>query len=154
MRWSLYSLRTAIVGAAVSTLLLTGSGGGWASEPATGVQPLLNGAVVRPHLDTPANPTPRQIHLPNANTARLLTSQELTVPSHLRLMVFAPHPDDETLAAGGLIQRVLATAGEVRIIFVTNGDGYVDGVRREVRRTRTSTTDFIHYGARVESHFG
>jgi len=61
-------------------------------------------------------------------------------------MVFAPHPDDETLAAAGLIQRVLAHGGQVRIVFVTNGDGYVDGVRKEVRRTRTSSSDFIHYG--------
>ena len=28
-----------------------------------------------------------------------------------RLMVFSPHPDDETLAAGGLIQRVLSLGG-------------------------------------------
>jgi hypothetical protein len=30
----------------------------------------------------------------------------LHVPKSIRLMVFAPHPDDETLGAGGLIQRV------------------------------------------------
>jgi LmbE family N-acetylglucosaminyl deacetylase len=63
-------------------------------------------------------------------------------------MIFAPHPDDETLAAGGLVQRVLAQEGTVRVVFVTNGDGYVDGVRREVRRTQTSNTDFIEYGKR------
>ena len=75
-------------------------------------------------------------------------AHELVVPPHLRLLVFAPHPDDETLAAGGLIQRVLATGGQVRVVFVTNGDGYVDGVRREVRRQHTSKTDFIEYGER------
>jgi LmbE family N-acetylglucosaminyl deacetylase len=64
------------------------------------------------------------------------------------VMIFAPHPDDETLAAAGLIQRVNARDGRVRVVFVTNGDGYVDGVQREVRRTRTSTADFIKYGKR------
>jgi LmbE family N-acetylglucosaminyl deacetylase len=63
-------------------------------------------------------------------------------------LIFAPHPDDETLAAGGLIQRVRSAGGTIRIVFVTNGDGYVDGVRREVNRQRTSSADFIEYGER------
>jgi len=62
-------------------------------------------------------------------------------------MVFAPHPDDETLAAAGLVQRILSRKGSVRVVFVTNGDGYVDGVRHEVKRA-TSTRDFIAYGHR------
>jgi LmbE family N-acetylglucosaminyl deacetylase len=140
--------RAAIVAVVVSTAMLSGLRAARASEPGPHAQPSLNGALVRPHLDTQANPAPPQIHLPNAHTARLLMSQELVVPPHLRLMVFAPHPDDETLAAGGLTQRVLTTGGQVRVVFVTNGDGYVDGVRREVRRVRTSTTDFIQYGER------
>jgi LmbE family N-acetylglucosaminyl deacetylase len=32
------------------------------------------------------------------------------VPPATRAVVVAPHPDDETLAAGGLIQRILRTA--------------------------------------------
>jgi len=38
------------------------------------------------------------------------------------LMVVAPHPDDESLAAGGLIQRALAKGARVHIVFVTDGD--------------------------------
>lgn len=63
-------------------------------------------------------------------------------------MVFAPHPDDETLGAGGLIQRVLASGGKVQVVFVTNGDGYVDGVRVEAHRATTHASDFIEYGER------
>ena len=40
------------------------------------------------------------------------------------LLVFAPHPDDETIGAGGVIQQALAVGKNVRIVFVTNGDGY------------------------------
>ncbi|MGD0574434.1 MAG: PIG-L family deacetylase [Anaerolineales bacterium] len=40
-----------------------------------------------------------------------------------RLLVVAPHPDDEIIAAGGLIQRVLGSGGQVKVVFVTNGDG-------------------------------
>ncbi len=39
-----------------------------------------------------------------------------------RLCVVAPHPDDETIACGLLIQRVLAAGGEVEILLLTAGD--------------------------------
>ena len=51
---------------------------------------------------------------------------ELAVKRGERLLVVAPHPDDETLGAGGLIQRVLAHGGTVRVMLVTAGDGYVE----------------------------
>lgn len=38
-----------------------------------------------------------------------------------RLLVVAPHPDDETLATGLLLQQVLAAGGEVRILLLTAG---------------------------------
>jgi LmbE family N-acetylglucosaminyl deacetylase len=39
-----------------------------------------------------------------------------------RLLVVAPHPDDETIAAGVLIQRVLAAGGSVKVLLLTRGD--------------------------------
>jgi N-acetyl-1-D-myo-inositol-2-amino-2-deoxy-alpha-D-glucopyranoside deacetylase len=39
-----------------------------------------------------------------------------------RLLVVAPHPDDETLATGGLLQRSIAAGGTVRVVFVTDGE--------------------------------
>jgi len=42
-----------------------------------------------------------------------------------RLLVIAPHPDDETLAAGGIIQQAIATGIDIKVIVVTNGDGQV-----------------------------
>jgi len=135
-------------GVIIAAALLLGARGSGASESVAPPQSSLDGVVVRPHLDNGASATPPQIHLPSARAAGLLVSQEMVVPPHLRLLVFAPHPDDETLGAAGLIQRVLASGGQVRVVFVTNGDGYVDGVRREVQRTNTSTADFIQYGER------
>lgn len=38
------------------------------------------------------------------------------------LMVLAPHPDDESLATGGLIQRALACGARVSVVFVTDGE--------------------------------
>jgi mycothiol S-conjugate amidase len=135
---------------AVSTLLLilVSARFAAASEPAAAA-PSWPHNVVRPHLDAPPVPEPRQIRVPNTAASQLLWSnKEIDVPAPVRMMVFAPHPDDETLAAAGLIRRVLANNGQVRVIFVTNGDGYVDGVRREIHRSRTSRADFIEYGER------
>lgn len=38
------------------------------------------------------------------------------------VLVVAPHPDDESLGAGGLIQRALMHGAQVSIVFVTDGD--------------------------------
>src|SRR5205085_3630105 len=49
------------------------------------------------------------------------------------LLVVAPHPDDELLAAGGIIANALASGRDVRVIVVTNGDvgGMADGLLRQ-----------------------
>jgi len=65
-----------------------------------------------------------------------------------RLLVVAPHPDDETLGAGGLIQRVVARGGEVRIVLVTAGDGYVEAVTHETGQLRPAASAYIGYGER------
>ncbi len=38
-------------------------------------------------------------------------------------LVIAPHPDDETLGAGGLIAALAAAGGEVTVAFLTDGSG-------------------------------
>lgn len=45
-----------------------------------------------------------------------------TITAQTRLLVVAPHPDDETLANGLLIQRVRAAGGAVRVLLLTDGD--------------------------------
>jgi LmbE family N-acetylglucosaminyl deacetylase len=39
-----------------------------------------------------------------------------------RILVLAPHPDDESLATGGVIQRALAGGHPVHVVFLTLGD--------------------------------
>ena len=63
-----------------------------------------------------------------------------------RLLVFSPHPDDETLGAGGLIQRVLQSRGKVKVVFMTSGDGYPEGVEMEDRIAHPTARDYREYG--------
>lgn len=72
--------------------------------------------------------------------------RDLPVPKGIRLMVFAPHPDDETLGAGGLIQRVLENDGTVKVVFMTNGDGYKEALAGRKPAAKPSSEDFIAYG--------
>ena len=72
----------------------------------------------------------------------------LDVATGERLLVVAPHPDDETLAAGGLVQRVLARGGSALVVLVTAGDGYVEAVSHETGRPRPRPAEYIAYGAR------
>jgi len=76
----------------------------------------------------------------NSQTLGALLSRKV------RLMVFSPHPDDETLGVGGLIQRVLQSGGKVRVIFMTSGDGYPEGVEMEDRIAHPTAQDYREYG--------
>jgi LmbE family N-acetylglucosaminyl deacetylase len=70
----------------------------------------------------------------------------LRVPSALRLLVFSPHPDDETLGVAGLVQRVIKRGGSARIVWMTNGDGYPDAVRAEFDIAEPTSDEFILFG--------
>ena len=63
-----------------------------------------------------------------------------------RLLVIAPHPDDETIGAGGLIQRVRENGGDVRVVLATAGDGFVEAVRHETGALRPRPSAYVAYG--------
>jgi len=68
------------------------------------------------------------------------------VEARTRLLVIAPHPDDETLMAGGLIRRVLGKGGQVNIIFLTSGDGSRGTVIQDARKVDLAPAEFIALG--------
>jgi len=83
--------------------------------------------------------------IPPACAEDTLSLSEL-LSQKTRLIVFSPHPDDETLGAGGLIQRVLQSGGEVKVVFMTSGDGYPEGVEMEEGITHPTAQDYREYG--------
>jgi LmbE family N-acetylglucosaminyl deacetylase len=68
------------------------------------------------------------------------------ISSDTRLLVVAPHPDDEVLGAGGLMRQVHAAGGLVRVVYLTDGDGFPEGVKLEDKNGKTSSKDFRKYG--------
>jgi LmbE family N-acetylglucosaminyl deacetylase len=44
--------------------------------------------------------------------------------SPVDLLIFAPHPDDEVIGTCGVVLQAIAAGKSMRIVFVTNGDGY------------------------------
>lgn len=61
--------------------------------------------------------------------------------AHSRLLVVAPHPDDETLATGQLVQQVLAAGGSVHLLLLTDGDDNPWPQRWLERRLRITVAD-------------
>ncbi|MDE2271264.1 MAG: PIG-L family deacetylase [Xanthomonadaceae bacterium] len=60
--------------------------------------------------------------MPRAKPSDLFDPDSLLKRPGARLMVLAPHPDDESLATGGLLQRALSLGVDTSVVFVTDGE--------------------------------
>jgi len=63
-----------------------------------------------------------------------------------RVLILAPHPDDETLGAGGVIQRALASGAKTRVVCYTNGDHNELAFIVYEKRFTFRTKEFLHMG--------
>lgn len=69
------------------------------------------------------------------------------MPTLDRTLILAPHPDDESIAAGGLLQRVVAANGAARVVFITDGDNNPWPLRYLKKKWRISDADRAEWGA-------
>ena len=94
-----------------------------------------------PTLPALAQPVPARTVPPPIN---------LPVNRATRLLVVAPHPDDDVLGAGGLIRRVVNAGGRVHVVWATSGDGFPEGVETaegiSPRVAHLTPHDFDTYG--------
>ena len=92
-------------------------------------------------------PPPARREGASASEPPIATRETLLGPGD-RLLVVAPHPDDETLATGGLLQRALAVGVPARVVFITDGDNNPWAQRAFERRLRVGPADRARFGAR------
>ena len=64
-----------------------------------------------------------------------------------RIVVVAPHPDDEVLGAGGLIQQACALGAEVHVIYLTSGDHNQIAFKLYKLRLHLSPSQYLAFGA-------
>ena len=67
--------------------------------------------------------------------------------SRSRVMMFAPHPDDESLAAGIFLQRAVAAGAAVRVVYATDGERNCWPQRFLERKVRIRESDRRAAGA-------
>jgi len=68
--------------------------------------------------------------------------------SRSRVMMFAPHPDDESLAAGVFLQRAVAAGAAIRVVYGTDGEKNCWPQRVLERKVRIRARDRSRWGAR------
>ncbi|MDI3480361.1 MAG: hypothetical protein PWQ97_16 [Tepidanaerobacteraceae bacterium] len=63
-----------------------------------------------------------------------------------RILIVAPHPDDENLGMGGLIYTELRKGKKIKVVLVTNGDGFERAVKENLRPKTIKPEDYIKLG--------
>lgn len=62
-----------------------------------------------------------------------------------RIVIFAPHCDDETLGPGGLIKEALERKINVKVVLITNGDGFAYSAKKELGHIILTPEEYIKY---------
>jgi len=63
-----------------------------------------------------------------------------------RLLVVAPHPDDETLGCGGLIQQATSSGASVLVVILTNGDAFPACTASMTKKITLKPDDYLLVG--------
>lgn len=63
-----------------------------------------------------------------------------------RILICAPHPDDETIGCAGLIQQALGVGAKVKVVYLTNGDANQLAFMVYEKRLTFKRGEFIHMG--------
>lgn len=82
-----------------------------------------------------------------ANSMVSPTAAQISVPgAGSRVLVIAPHPDDETLGAGLLIKKTITNGGQVKVVLMTNGDGYRVAAHLDYAKVTLTPKEYIDFG--------
>ena len=87
----------------------------------------------------------RQLSLPDPGVP-ISDLKPFPLNDYHRLLILAPHCDDETLSSAGLILAAERAGIEVRVVIATNGDGYLFATIQDFRKIYPNAADFIRMG--------
>lgn len=63
-----------------------------------------------------------------------------------RVLVMAPHCDDEVLGSAEFIKKTLKNGGRVKVVLITNGDGFKSALQFDYLDIRPKPADYIRFG--------
>lgn len=75
-----------------------------------------------------------------------MTPSAIPFSSADRVLIIAPHPDDETLGAAGAIQSALEAGARVKVLYLTDGEGNALAFLFHRRRIPLRAADFAEIG--------
>jgi LmbE family N-acetylglucosaminyl deacetylase len=87
----------------------------------------------------------RQLALPSPAVA-VTDLKPFPLDGYHRLLILAPHCDDETLSSAGLILAAQRAGIQVRVVIATNGDGFLFATMQNFRKVYPKHSDFIRMG--------
>ncbi len=90
-------------------------------------------------------------HAPHHSRNRANLSELPGFTPHDRVLVVAPHPDDESIATGGLLQVARAAGAACRVLLVTDGDNNPWPQRWQEKRWHIGPVERARWGARRRS---
>jgi len=65
-----------------------------------------------------------------------------------RILIFAPHPDDEVIGTAGLIQKARRAGARVRVVYLTNGDHDEIAFKIDAGRFALTPREYLAMGER------
>jgi N-acetyl-1-D-myo-inositol-2-amino-2-deoxy-alpha-D-glucopyranoside deacetylase len=86
-----------------------------------------------------------QLSLPSPSVP-LANIPTLSLDGTRRLLVLAPHCDDETLSSAGLILAAERAGIQVRVVIATNGDGFYFATMQDFKTIYPTHADFVRMG--------
>jgi len=63
-----------------------------------------------------------------------------------KILILAPHNDDEVLSSAGYIKKCKEVGAQVKVVFITNGDGFLNSAEIYYKRIGISAEEYISFG--------
>jgi LmbE family N-acetylglucosaminyl deacetylase len=86
-----------------------------------------------------------QVHAKNGAVQQLALPQHPLPGPGSAILVLSPHSDDETLGVGGLLGEAVRAGARIRVVLLTNGDGFRVAASRRYRKLHPDRATFIRF---------